>query len=283
MYAGARKINLENMVFIDSAPVSEAAYKWLYCSDYKKHEPLPSIEFNLELRPGEVGYITLYDIPCWVTVNGVDLPSMSYPLNLWNMWPSASAWHNYELPATEAGRKFKIYVGYRLKTSQYVINHMQVFAVKQSGQLNNWAWKTFNENIDFKGCTEKFENTGLKSGDIVLLLPTGEYGTNGGHSFTPAFFEVHFPMPEGEQPVFINVGDMQKGQIYLNGYNIGRFWKNGGITYRYFLPREWMKEDNVLVVFEELGIKPNGTALEYDGEQPLSSNIHYIFGKYSVL
>jgi hypothetical protein len=150
---------------------------------------------------------------------------------------------------------------------------MQVFAVEQSGQLENWAWKPFNENIDFTGCTEKFQNSGQKNGDIVLLLPSVDNAAQSGYSFTPASFESWFPMPEGEQSVFLNLGDMKKGQIYLNGLNAGRFWNCGGMTARYLLPREWMKEKNQLVLFEELGIRPHGTSLEYDNDQPLYGNI----------
>jgi hypothetical protein len=270
VYAGLRKVNPQNLCRIEAAPISETAFKWLYCSDYKVHKDLPAIEFDMELQPGERGYITLHDVPSWVTVNGVDLPPMSYPLNLWNMWPHASSWQNYELPSTEKGGKYKIRISIRLKSFEYVIGKLQVFSVRQSGQLKNWAWKPSNNIADFSNCSEKVNNVDKKDNDIVLLLPSKSSGIGEGHSFKPAFFEAFFPIPEGEQAVYLTMGNMQKGQIYLNGYNLCRFWQIGGFATRYYIPREWMKEENQLVIFEELGMQPYGVALKYEDE-PVSS------------
>lgn len=53
---------------------------------------------------------------------------------------------------------------------------------------------------------------------------------------------------------------MRKGQIYLNGRNVGRFLT--GVTQnRYYLPESWLKEENTLSIFEEYGVNPDGVAL----------------------
>jgi hypothetical protein len=275
VFAGVRKIGMENLECRDSVPVSDTAYKWLYCSDYKQNIPLAAIEFDLELRPGERGYITLHDVPSWITVNGEELPPLIYPLNVWNMWPHAASWNNYVLPLNEKGGRYKIRVSFRFKPYQYVLDKMQCFAVRQSGQLTNWAWKPFHERMDFSGCRNVITNAEKKNDQIVLLVPSVSSGAIAGQSFTPAFYEAGFPMPEGEQPVFLAMGDMQKGQLYLNGHNIGRFWQVGGVNTRYYLPREWMNEENQLVIFEELGIQPQRTALVFGEEQPFNSYIGF--------
>jgi hypothetical protein len=84
-----------------------------------------------------------------------------------------------------------------------------------------------------------------------------------GRLLTPAWFESSFDLPEGEQPVYLKIGEMQKGQLYLNGHNIGRFWKSGGTQEFYYLPRSWMKDKNKLVIFEELGLYPQNTSLVF--------------------
>ncbi len=178
VYAGARRLDPENPEFKDSVPVSATAFQWLYCSKYKQQDPLPALEFELELRPGERGYITLHDVPSWITVEGEELPPLCYPLNLWNMWPHASSWNNYLLPLHEKGGRFKIRISFLLKPHQYVLDRAQCFALKESGQLVNWSWKAFDEEIDFSGCKENIvDDQKKKNEDLVLLLPAGAEGS----------------------------------------------------------------------------------------------------------
>ena len=54
---------------------------------------------------------------------------------------------------------------------------------------------------------------------------------------------------------------MSKGQIFLNGHNVGRFWTVGPQE-DYYLPSCWLKEENELMLFEEQGLIPAGSALE---------------------
>lgn len=61
----------------------------------------------------------------------------------------------------------------------------------------------------------------------------------------------------------------------MNGRNLGRFWQAGGFNSSYYLPREWMKEDNRLVIFEELGMQPQRTALIFGEEQPVSADVPF--------
>ena len=54
---------------------------------------------------------------------------------------------------------------------------------------------------------------------------------------------------------------MNRGQAYVNGHNIGRYWmiKDGNGDYSqgyYHIPKDWLKgegEENVLVLGETLG------------------------------
>ena len=59
----------------------------------------------------------------------------------------------------------------------------------------------------------------------------------------------------------------EKGQIFLNGHNVGRFW-NIGPQQRYYLPECWLDESNELMVFEERGNIPSGSRLEYCPKGP---------------
>ncbi|KAF3620758.1 Beta-galactosidase 5 [Capsicum annuum] len=93
------------------------------------------------------------------------------------------------------------------------------------------------------------------------------------------WYKAYFDAPEGNDPVALDMRSMGKGQVWINGQSIGRYWTasaNGKCddfhyagTYRqtkcqlgcgqptqkwYHVPRSWLKPtQNLLVLFEELG------------------------------
>ncbi|XP_058777815.1 beta-galactosidase 3 [Vicia villosa] len=99
--------------------------------------------------------------------------------------------------------------------------------------------------------------------------------------------KTFFDAPEGEEPLALDMDGMGKGQIWINGISIGRYWTataagscndcNYAGSYRppkcqigcgkptqrwYHVPRSWLKPNhNLLVVFEELGGDPSKISL----------------------
>ncbi|XP_015969664.1 beta-galactosidase 5 [Arachis duranensis] len=94
--------------------------------------------------------------------------------------------------------------------------------------------------------------------------------------------KAYFNAPDGNEPLALDLGSMGKGQVWINGQSIGRYWMvyakgqcnscNYAGTYRpakcqlgceqptqrwYHVPRSWLKPTkNLIVVFEELGGNP---------------------------
>ncbi|KAG6401430.1 hypothetical protein SASPL_138287 [Salvia splendens] len=77
------------------------------------------------------------------------------------------------------------------------------------------------------------------------------------------WYKAYFDAPEGKEPVALRMTSMQKGVIWVNGINLGRYW----VSYlsatkkptqeEYHVPRAYLKEkDNLLVVMEETGGDP---------------------------
>ncbi|GAY52917.1 hypothetical protein CUMW_145610 [Citrus unshiu] len=92
------------------------------------------------------------------------------------------------------------------------------------------------------------------------------------------WYKAYFDAPEGDEPLAMDMSSMNKGQVLINGQNIGRYWTaiaNGACrncnytgTYRptncgfdcgkpsqqwYHVPRSWLKpRQNLLIVFEEI-------------------------------
>ncbi|KAL7100112.1 hypothetical protein ACP275_09G127500 [Erythranthe tilingii] len=102
------------------------------------------------------------------------------------------------------------------------------------------------------------------------------------------WYKTTFNAPEGDEPLALDMNTMSKGQIWINGESIGRYWnqykasgecvpcnytgwfdekkclsKCDEASQRwYHVPRSWLRPTgNLLVVFEEWGGNPNGISL----------------------
>ncbi|CAI9294733.1 unnamed protein product [Lactuca saligna] len=97
------------------------------------------------------------------------------------------------------------------------------------------------------------------------------------------WYKAYFNAPEGVEPLAIDMKRMGKGQVWINGQSIGRYWTirakgsctgcNYAGTFRpakcqtrcgkptqrwYHVPRSWLKPtQNLIVVFEEMGGDPS--------------------------
>ncbi|KEH36209.1 putative beta-galactosidase [Medicago truncatula] len=130
---------------------------------------------------------------------------------------------------------------------------------------------------------------GLKGEAVNLVSPNG-VSDNDWVQDSPAtpsrselkWYKAYFNTPEGNEPLALDLGSMGKGQVWINGQSIGRFWMayakgdcnscNYSGTFRpakcqlgcgqptqrwYHVPRSWLKPTkNLIVVFEELGGNP---------------------------
>ncbi|KAK8582171.1 hypothetical protein V6N13_145151 [Hibiscus sabdariffa] len=156
--------------------------------------------------------------------------------------------------------------------------------VKLNG-LNNGS------SIDLSSQQWKYQ-VGLKGEDSGL--PSGSSSQWISRSGLPKnrpliWYKTNFDAPTGNNPVALDLTGMGKGEAWVNGQSIGRYWPayiapNGGCTdycnYRgayspskchkncgkpsqqlYHVPRSWLKPSgNILVLFEELGGDPTQIA-----------------------
>ncbi|CAL5373933.1 unnamed protein product [Camellia sinensis] len=102
------------------------------------------------------------------------------------------------------------------------------------------------------------------------------------------WYKTTFNAPDGDEPLALDMDSMGKGQIWLNGQSVGRYWPGykasgtcGACNYTgwfdekkclnncgeasqrwYHVPRSWLyPAGNLLVVFEEWGGNPYGISL----------------------
>ncbi|PIA43034.1 hypothetical protein AQUCO_02000465v1 [Aquilegia coerulea] len=115
------------------------------------------------------------------------------------------------------------------------------------------------------------------------------------------WYKAIFGLPPGNDPLALDMGSMGKGQVWINGQSIGRYWPaykasgscgdcNYAGTYNekkcqsncgeasqrwYHVPRSWLNpSDNLLVVFEEMGGDPSGISLVKRTVQSVCANIY---------
>lgn len=180
-----------------------------------------------------------------------------------------------------------------------------VALLSQTVGLQNYGAFLEKDGGGFRG---QIKLTGLKSGDMDLsnLSWTYQVGLKGemqeiytldgnekaawvdlatdGIKSPLSWYKTYFDAPDGLDPVALDLSSMGKGQAWINGHHIGRYWTlsspqdgcqkpcdyrgkydSGKCTtncgkptqVRYHVPRSWLQEtNNLLVVFEETGGNP---------------------------
>ena len=89
---------------------------------------------------------------------------------------------------------------------------------------------------------------------------------------TPTWYRTTFRIADTHQPLWLEASGLSKGQIYLNGHNVGRYFvaTHTGAKVppqkRYYLPEPWLNTDadNELVLFDEHGKRPTRCKLVHD-------------------
>ncbi|XP_057415650.1 beta-galactosidase 9 [Lotus japonicus] len=191
-----------------------------------------------------------------------------------------------------------------VQTLQFLPGYNDLILLSEAVGLQNYGASLEKDGAGIRGVIKL---TGFRNGDIDLSksLWTYQVGLQGEFSkfyseenenaewveLTPdaipstfAWYKTYFDVPGGTDPVALDFESMGKGQAWVNGHHIGRYWtrvspKSGCeqvCDYRgaynsdkcttncgkptqtlYHVPRSWLKaSDNLLVIFEETGGNP---------------------------
>jgi beta-galactosidase len=85
----------------------------------------------------------------------------------------------------------------------------------------------------------------------VFPLPMTSFPTRYGYQSTsaPSFFRATFTLGKTGD-TFLDIRDLGKGALWINGHAIGRFW-NTGPQQTLYVPGPWLREgSNQIVVFD---------------------------------
>ncbi|XP_031253021.1 beta-galactosidase 9 isoform X2 [Pistacia vera] len=206
---------------------------------------------------------------------------------------------NGQLTGSVIGRWVKV-----VQPVQFQSGYNDLMFLSQTVGLQNYGAFLEKDGAGFRG---QIKLTGFKNGDIDLskLSWTYQIGLKGEYqkiysieenekaewtNLTPTavpstftWYKAYFDAPDSADPVALDLGSMGKGQAWVNGEHIGRYWTRvapkGGCRpcdYRgaynsdkcatncgnptqtwYHVPRSWLQEsNNLLVIFEETGGNP---------------------------
>ncbi|XP_042390157.1 beta-galactosidase 15 [Zingiber officinale] len=188
--------------------------------------------------------------------------------------------------------------------------------------LQNYGAFLEKDGAGFRG---EMKLSGFKNGDVNLsnFLWTYQVGLMGEHTeiYSPenqenvdwkdlefdsvsssfTWYKTTFDAPEGDDPVALDLGSMGKGQVWVNGHGIGRYWtliapENGCSKYCdyrgtyheskcatncglptqswYHIPREWLQaSNNLLVIFEETGGNPLFISLKVHSTETICGQV----------
>ncbi len=261
--AGARRVIPSGVRHIAPEPVAPEVFRWARNKALREPRPLPAVEFELAIGPDEMAYFHMNQLHCgsgevMVQVNGRHVPPMAlrrYPFNV------------IAVPRECAGQTVRVRIQYMdVDPARLMEQGLLIYLAPLRGELRNWSFKPMGDpDVRNGACGRAAVNAHSGDPDPVVILPEVKNPERGRLLVQPAFFRTTFPRPPGVRPVFVDVGAMKKGQVYLNGYNCGRLNTVSGIWTRYYLPRPWMRDENEMVIFEELGVLPHGVALRWGG------------------
>ncbi|GMH25176.1 hypothetical protein Nepgr_027019 [Nepenthes gracilis] len=221
--------------------------------------------------------------------------------------PSESFLHGGELPtlvAQSTGHAVHAFSNGQLIGSAYGTRENRKFTFREKINLhagtNDIALLSVAVGLPNVG--EHFETwstkwtyqVGLRGESMNLASPNGISSVEWMHSAVAVqkqqpltWHKAYFDAPGGDEPVALDMRSMGKGQAWINGQSIGRYWTAyahgncNGCSYTgtfrppkcqagcseptqrwYHVPRSWLKPtNNLLVVFEELGGDPTRISL----------------------
>jgi hypothetical protein len=227
--------------------------KALVLPKFKLH---PGGEFNRRMVPRMLSHLageleklplvsaeTVFRLPA---VRPVHLSFANLPFNL-------AIWVN--------GRQVLLHAGFSGNYGQVTLANE---LIKGPNRLTVLAWN-LPLGLDLDGCFCAHLLSENLTASAQWSFRTWEPPQAGGRlvgKSLPAWYSCSFKHSPSSQPLFLNVGAARKGQIYLNGRNLGRFW-NIGPQQWYYLPEPYLNRENELLVFEEHGNIPSGSRLEF--------------------
>lgn len=199
-----------------------------------------SASWVVPLRAGEGLTLALLSFPAyaWVLVDGKVVGEHAGDLSLAGGFDFST--HN--LDRHLSGGSVNLQVVYYGKLVPDFEAHVRLYSYRAENALTDWAFRHWAEPRD--GATPV-------AGD-------------------PIWWESNLARPEQPGPYFLVTEGLSKGQAFINGRALGRYWEIGP-QHSLYVPDAWIKPVNRIALFDEGGKSPSQVYLLRDARVPLQS------------
>jgi hypothetical protein len=133
---------------------------------------------------------------------------------------------------------------------------VKLFSNEKEDAILDLSKSTWSYKVGMNGIARKFYDPKTTNG-----VQWEKNNVSVGEPMT--WYKTTFKTPEGTNPIVFDVADLLRGQAWVNGQSIGRYWpwlysKDPSERF-YEVPRSFLNNGvNTLVLFEELGVGSKG-------------------------
>ncbi len=120
-----------------------------------------------------------------------------------------------------------------LKEYKGILDYVRIEVLEEDGAVYPWNYTHKTGWINYS--LPMMDLSGLEYDGIVK-------------EDCPAFYQGEFKAEPGVD-TFLDMGELKKGVVWINGFNLGRYWEVGPQK-RLYVPGELLKETNIIEIFE---------------------------------
>ena len=243
VYAGARRETLVEAALITaSGPLREG---WQFRNFRFFNPPGKFYEavWKVSGEPGRGLFLALRKLTqyAWVTVNGKLIGEHHGDYSVLDGFGASEYFLEQPTPVQEMEIRLKFYGS----SAPDLSTILSVYSYPLGGELKDWAFRPWR-NPDGAGAA-----VGIRPGE-------------------PCWWQAKLDKPPLADPLFISTEGLSKGQVFLNGEAMGRYWSLGP-QYTVYLPG--FAASNTLAVFDEQGKSPEKTSVFRDERVPVTKVI----------
>ena len=193
--------------------------------------------YLIEVPEGEGLKLSLLSLPhyAWVLVDGQIVGEHAGDLSL----ADGVDFSSFILDSHLRGRMATLEVVLYAEARPDLEPHLRLYSYRNDGALTNWAFKPWT-NPTLPGTPV--------DGD-------------------PTWWQCRFEKPAVPGPFFLVMEGLSKGQAYINGHALGRYWEIGP-QHALYVPDTWLEGSNQLTIFDEAGRRPDKAYLIRDARVP---------------
>ena len=162
--------------------------------------------------------------------------------------------HNNQLITTQMNEK----IGERFMIPNLATTDQIRVLVENQGRTNYGLYLTSaRQSKGIRGGIrqENFFLPQINHYSLPLETDTGIDFSKEWHEKTPAFYQFEWEITKEPQDTFLDMRDLGKGCVFVNGFNVGRYWEIGPY-YTLYIPYDLLqKGKNVITVFETEGVE----------------------------